>query len=98
MWRPCRRAALHAATSPCGRIDQTSQSWPSVNQIKRFAEAISSLPRVKRSRDSTDDFLLALSEAGNADYLVTGDKAGLLALDRHKNTRIISASEFAAML
>ena len=32
----------------------------------------------------------ALCEAGNADYLVTGDKCGLLALDRHKATRIRS--------
>ena len=39
----------------------------------------------------------SLSEAGRADYLVTGDKSGLLALDRHKATRIISASDFAAM-
>jgi predicted nucleic acid-binding protein len=44
-----------------------------------------------------DDFLLALSEAGTADYLVTGDKGGLLALKRHKNTRIIAAREFAAL-
>ena len=46
--------------------------------------------------DSADDFLLALSEAGKADYLVTGDKSGLLVLDRHKATRIVSAREFAA--
>ena len=39
---------------------------------------IDPLPRVERSPDPTDDFLLALSEAGKADYLVTGDKSGLL--------------------
>src|SRR6266851_5190206 len=66
-----------------------------VNQIKKLAEEIGSLPRVKRSADPNDDFLLALSEAGKADYLVTGDKGGLLALDRHKTTRIISARKFA---
>jgi putative PIN family toxin of toxin-antitoxin system len=68
-----------------------------VNQIKRFAEDVDPLPRVKRSPDPTDDFLLALSEAGKADYLVTGDKSGLLALDRHKVTQIVSAREFAAL-
>jgi hypothetical protein len=52
---------------------------------------------VIRSPDPTDDFLLAMSEAGKADYLVTGDKGGLLALDCHKATRIISASDFAAL-
>jgi len=46
---------------------------------------------------STDDFLLALSEAGKADYLVTGDKSGLLSLARHAGTQIISASEFATL-
>jgi uncharacterized protein len=68
-----------------------------VNQIKRFAEDVGQLPSVQRSPDPMDDFLLAMSEAGNADYLVTGDKSGLLALDRHLVTRIISASDFAAL-
>ena len=34
---------------------------------------------------------------GKADYLVTGDKSGLLSLDRHKATQIISAVSFAAL-
>ena len=68
-----------------------------VNRVKKLAEDIDPLPRVQRSPDPTDDFLLALSEGGNADYLVTGDKSGLLALDRHKATRIVSAREFAAL-
>ena len=58
-----------------------------VNQIRRLAENVGELPRVERSPDPTDDFLLALAEAGQADYLVTGDKSGLLALARHKATR-----------
>jgi putative PIN family toxin of toxin-antitoxin system len=69
-----------------------------VNELKELAENIGSLPRVERSPDPTDDFLLALSEAGKADYLVTGDRSGLLALSRHKATRILSASDFAALL
>jgi predicted nucleic acid-binding protein len=68
-----------------------------VNQLRELSENIGSLPRVERSPDPADDFLLALSEAGRADYLVTGDKSGLLVLERHKNTRIISASDFAAL-
>jgi putative PIN family toxin of toxin-antitoxin system len=68
-----------------------------VNQVKKLAEDIDPLPRVKRSPDPTDDFLLALSEAGRADYLVTGDKSGLLALEQHKSTRIVSARAFAGL-
>src|SRR5713101_6764772 len=47
-----------------------------VNQIKKLAQNIGHLPHVKRSPDPGDNFLLALAEAGNADYLVTGDKSG----------------------
>lgn len=47
-----------------------------VNQIKMVAEDIGPLPPVKGSPDPTDDFLLALSEAGDADYLVTGTRSG----------------------
>lgn len=56
------------------------------------------LPPVERSPDPTDDSLLAMSEAGNADYLVTGDKGGLLGLDRQEATSILSASDFAALV
>ena len=69
-----------------------------VNELKELAESVDGLPRVRRSPDHTDDFLLALSEAGRADYLVTGDKSGMLVLERHKTTRIVSARAFAALL
>ena len=68
-----------------------------VNDLSELAETIDPLPRVERSPDPTDDFLLALSQAGKADYLVTGDKSGLLSLARHAGTRIVSASEFTAL-
>jgi len=59
---------------------------------------VGALPPVERSPDPTDDSLLAMSEAGNADYLVTGDKGGLLGLDRQEATSILSASDFAALV
>ncbi|HEY6390282.1 MAG TPA: putative toxin-antitoxin system toxin component, PIN family [Bryobacteraceae bacterium] len=68
-----------------------------VNALKELTEIIGRLPRVERSPDPTDDFILALSEAGKADYLVTGDKSGLLALKRHHATRIVSARDFSAL-
>lgn len=69
-----------------------------VNEMKKLAESVDELPRVRRSKDPTDDFLLALSEAGGADYLVTGDRSGLLALKHHKSTLIVSARVFAELL
>jgi putative PIN family toxin of toxin-antitoxin system len=85
-----RKPALAARIKPyrAGRL---------VNELAALAETIGSLPRVARSPDPTDDFLLALSEAGKADYLVTGDKSGLLVLARHRATRIISARDFAGI-
>ena len=69
-----------------------------VHEMNKLAESVNAMPHVRRSPDSTDDFLLALSEAGRADYLVTGDKSGLLALEHHKATRIVSARAFAELL
>ena len=69
-----------------------------VNDVRKFAHIIVALPHVRRSADPFDDYLLALAEAGQADYLVTGDKDGLLALRRHKGTQIVSARLFAEQL
>lgn len=69
-----------------------------VNQIRRLAREVDHLPRVERSPDPGDDYLLALAEAGDADYLVTGDKSGLLSLNQHKSTRMIRARDFVAIL
>jgi putative PIN family toxin of toxin-antitoxin system len=69
-----------------------------VNDLKALAENVETLPKVGRSPDPADDYLLALAEAGPADYLVTGDKSGLLGLDRHKGARIITARAFAKLV
>ena len=68
-----------------------------VNQVKRLAEDVAPLPAVERSPDPDDDYLLAMAESGQADYLVTGDKSGLLDLGRHKRAQIVSARAFAAL-
>lgn len=66
-----------------------------INQIKKLAANIVNLPHIRRSADPDDNFLLALAEAGEADYLVTGDKSGLLNLKKHKRTQIVTARQFA---
>lgn len=44
-------------------------------------------------RDAKDLCLLSLSEAINADYLISGD-ADLTSLSKHKNTKIVKLAEF----
>lgn len=85
--RPFFQARLKA--SEIGRM---------VNDIRRLAVMYDSLPVVSRSPDPSDDYLLALCEVANADYLVSGDKSHLLALGNHKCTRILTARELADLL
>ena len=54
------------------------------------------LPARPVAPDPKDSYLVALAEAGEAEYLVTGDKE-LLGLGSHKATRIVSARDFAAL-
>ena len=69
-----------------------------VNQLKKLADVVVDLPSVNRSPDPDDNYLLALAEAGKADYLVTGDKSGLLPLSTHKATRITTARTFTSLI
>jgi hypothetical protein len=69
-----------------------------INDLHRFATVLDNLPAVDRSPDPNDNFLLAMAEAGAADYLVTGDKRGVLTLKRHGNTTILTAKEMLALL
>ena len=69
-----------------------------VNELRALASIPKRLPKVERSSDPHDDFLLALAEAASADYLVTGDKSGLLALRKHRRTPIGTAQRFIDLL
>ena len=80
------------------RLIRPAEAGRLVNQIALVAEMPDALPVVERSNDPRDDFLLALCEAGSADWLVTGDKDDLLALARHGSTRIGTAAVLAEEL
>jgi len=79
------------------RVKQ-SEAGTLVNELRALAIVPKRLPKVERSRDPQDDFLLALAEASSADYLVTGDKSGLLALRKHRRTQIVTARRFVTLL
>lgn len=68
-----------------------------VNQLRDLAIVVQQLPKVDRSPDPDDNHLLALAEAGQAQFLVTGDKQ-LLSLKRHKFTHIITPAALIELL
>jgi putative PIN family toxin of toxin-antitoxin system len=62
-----------------------------VNQLRAEALIIETLPRVDRTPGPADHFLLAMAKAGEANYLVSGDRRGVLALAQHGRTQIVTA-------
>ena len=60
-----------------------------VNRLRDVAVVVDKLPQLEVSPDPDDNYLLALAEAGQAQFLVTGDKQ-LLSLKHHKSTRIVT--------
>jgi putative PIN family toxin of toxin-antitoxin system len=77
---------------------QRSEAGTFVNQLHAKATILERLPSVERSVDPADNFLLAMAEAGEADYLVSGDRRGVLALEQHGNTQIVTARAMLAKL
>ena len=69
-----------------------------INGLKRHATVLTELPEVDLSRDPQDNPVIAMAIAGRADYLVTGDRRGLLSLKRVGATRIVTAAEFLKIL
>jgi len=83
---PKIRALLHPALA--GRL---------VNRLRDVATVVENLPSVNRSPDPDDDYLLAIAEAGEAHFLVTGDKP-LLGPKHHKSTRIVTPAVLCVLL
>lgn len=70
-----------------------------VNNMRRaiMLDALPSLLEAIEVNDPNDVFLLAMSLAGEADYLVTGDyRAGLLQRGSIGRTRIVTSTTFCA--
>ena len=70
-----------------------------VNNMQRaiVLDALPPLPEGVEANDPNDGFLLAMALAGEADYLVTGDRrAGLLQRGSIGRTRIVTPATFCA--
>jgi predicted nucleic acid-binding protein len=70
----------------------------SARKLRKVAQRTGKLPKVKRSPDAGDDYLLALAQIADVDFLVTGDSSGSLALKRNGKTRIETARQFSTAI
>ena len=81
------------AILPAHRIDAM------VNNMQRAVvlDTLPPLPQGVEAHDPSDNFLLAMALAGNADYVVTGDRrAGLLQRGSIGHARIVTPAAFCA--
>ena len=69
-----------------------------INDLKSVADMVTNLPDVTVCRDPWDNYLLATIEAGDADILITGDKADMLSLDKHAGANIMTVRQFLEMM
>lgn len=90
-----RRASRYARVK---KFLKPAEAGNLVNGLKRHATVLTELPRVDLSRDPQDNPVLAMAIAGRADYLVSGDRLGLLSLKRVSSTHIVTAAEFVKIL
>jgi len=68
------------------------------NELRHLAVLVTKLPAVEVSRDPADNFLLAMAQLGEVDFLVTGDKRDLLSLRAFRRTKIVTASRMLEQL
>lgn len=54
--------------------------------------------QVRRYFDPGDTYLLAMATAAKVQYLVTGDKSGLLAIKQHGGTQLVTVRQMVATL
>lgn len=77
--------------------------WPSeagtmLNELRELAVYIEVNENVDVSPDPADNFLFAMAQASQADYLVTGDKKDVLELGRHEKTQIVTVRKLIEIL
>ena len=66
--------------------------------VRARAVIVSELPEVDLVDDPDDNLVLATAVAGEADYLVTGDRRHLLQLKKVRRTRVLTARELMELL
>jgi uncharacterized protein len=84
---PAIRSCIHPAQA--GRL---------LNAVRSLSVMLERLPLASVSHDPHDDYLFSMAKAGEADYLVSGDKSGVLVLRKYERTRVVTARKMVAIL
>ncbi len=77
---------------------RASEAGAMLNELRELAVYIEVNEKVDVSPDPADNFLFAMAQASQADYLVTGDKEDVLALGRHGKTQIVTVRKLIEIL
>ncbi len=80
------------------RFIKPAEAGNLVNGLRHQATVLETLPTVELSPDPDDNPVLAMAEASQAQYLVSGDKEDVLALGAIGSTRIVTARQFVEAL
>lgn len=80
------------------RYIRPAEAGTMLNELRELAVYIEVNEKVDVSPDPADNFLFAMAQASQAEYLVTGDKEDVLALGRHGKTQIVTARKLVALL
>ncbi|GMQ87434.1 MAG: putative toxin-antitoxin system toxin component, PIN family [Gammaproteobacteria bacterium] len=75
-----------------------SEAGNMINGLRYQALVLTDLPTLEISPDPDDNPVLAMAVAGEADFLVSGDKRDLLALKIIEKTKIVTARNFLTQL
>jgi hypothetical protein len=75
-----------------------SEAGNMINGLRYQALVLTDLPTLEVSQDPDDNPVLATAVAGEADFLVSGDKRDLLALKIIEKTKIVTARNFLTEL
>jgi len=65
-----------------------------INSLKRRLKPVIVTSHVAVSPDPDDNFILALAKDGQADFIITGDKPGLLNLESFESIPIVRLQAF----
>jgi uncharacterized protein len=80
------------------RYISPAEAGTMLNELRELALYYVVNEQVEVSPDPADNYLFALAQASQADFLVTGDKADVLALGRHGKTQIVSLRKLIEIL